>query len=242
MNKFSITQAPGVVSALLIDHVNHFHRVDVYYLCQPKTQGHARILNTGPARSMATTTKPYKLFHVPTHRVGVYLCQPGTQRHARFWNTGGVTTTNKYFQADQWRWVPFLVGVYLRQPGTQRHARIRNTGGVTSTAKYFHAHQWRWVPFLVGVYLRQPGTQRHARIWNTGGVTTTYKYFQADQWRWVPFLCVPAPTRDLTSCYNLNTGPTKDVTTTDQFNGCHGPGQMIFLAVTVCFWFPNCHL
>eukprot|EP00731_Ephydatia_muelleri_P019299 Em0012g124a len=33
------------------------------------TQGHARILNTGPARSMATTTKPYKLFHVPTNRL-----------------------------------------------------------------------------------------------------------------------------------------------------------------------------
>ncbi|KAL5516475.1 hypothetical protein EMCRGX_G001813 [Ephydatia muelleri] len=41
--------------------------------------------------------------------VGEYLCQPGTQRHARIRNTGGVTTTIKYFQADQWRWVPFLV-------------------------------------------------------------------------------------------------------------------------------------
>ncbi|KAL5474638.1 hypothetical protein EMCRGX_G026619 [Ephydatia muelleri] len=61
----------------------------------------------------------------------------------------GVITTTKYFQADQWRWVPFLVGVYLRQPGTQRHARIRNTGGVTTTNKYFQADQWRWVPFLV---------------------------------------------------------------------------------------------
>ncbi|KAL5517536.1 hypothetical protein EMCRGX_G003095 [Ephydatia muelleri] len=178
------------------------------------TQGHARILNTGPARSMATTTKPYKLFHVPTNRVGVYLRQPRTQRHAwiqntggvttthkvgvylrqprtqrHAWirNTGGVTTTHKYFQAHQWRWVPFLVGVYLRQPGTQRHAWIRNTGGVTTTHKYFQAHQWRWVPFLVGVYLRQPGTQRHARIRNTGGVTTTHKYFQAHQWRWVSF-------------------------------------------------------
>ena len=30
--------------------------------------------------------------------------------------------------------------------------------------------------------------------------------------------CVPAPTRDLTSCNNLNTGPTKDVTTTDQLS------------------------
>eukprot|EP00731_Ephydatia_muelleri_P019616 Em0012g441a len=47
---------------------------------------------------MATTTKPYKLFHVPTHRVGVYLCQPGTQRHAWILNTGGVTTTNKYYK------------------------------------------------------------------------------------------------------------------------------------------------
>ncbi|KAL5474618.1 hypothetical protein EMCRGX_G026590 [Ephydatia muelleri] len=37
--------------------------------------------------------------------------------------------------------------------------------------------------------------------------------------------CVPAPTGDLSSCNNLNTGPTKDVTTTDQFNGCHGPGE-----------------
>eukprot|EP00731_Ephydatia_muelleri_P019038 Em0011g1078a len=63
---------------------------------------------------MATTTKPYKLFHVPTHRVGVYLCQPGTQRHARIRNTGGVTTTTKYFQAHQWRWVPFFpVQLYL---------------------------------------------------------------------------------------------------------------------------------
>ncbi|KAL5488821.1 hypothetical protein EMCRGX_G017827 [Ephydatia muelleri] len=95
---------------------------------------------------------------------------------------------DQFFQADQWRWVPFLVGVYLRQPGTQRHARIRNIGGVTTTTKYFQADQWRWVPFLVGVYLCQPGTQRHARIQNTGGVTTTTKYFQADQWRWVPFL------------------------------------------------------
>ncbi|KAL5466994.1 hypothetical protein EMCRGX_G031159 [Ephydatia muelleri] len=91
-------------------------------------------------------------------------------------------------QADQWRWVPFLVGVYLRQPGTQRHARIQNTGGVTTTNMYLQADQWRWVPFLVGVYLRQPGTQRHARIQNTGGVTTTKKYLQSDQWRWVPFL------------------------------------------------------
>ncbi|KAL5515793.1 hypothetical protein EMCRGX_G001013 [Ephydatia muelleri] len=40
--------------------------------------------------------------------------------------------------------------------------------------------------------------------------------------------CVPAPTGDLSSCINLNTGPTKVVTTTDQFNDCHGPGQMIF--------------
>ncbi|KAL5469050.1 hypothetical protein EMCRGX_G030242 [Ephydatia muelleri] len=72
-------------------------------------------------------------------RVGVYL---GTQHHARFRNTAwGVTTTNKYFQADQWRWVPFLVGVYLRQPGTQRHARIRNTGGVTTITKYLQADQ-----------------------------------------------------------------------------------------------------
>ncbi|KAL5475681.1 hypothetical protein EMCRGX_G025527 [Ephydatia muelleri] len=101
---------------------------------------------------------------------------------------GCVTTTHKYFQAHQWKWVPFLVGVYLRQPETQRHARIRNTGGVTTTHKYFQAHQWRWVPFLVGVYLRQPGTQRHAWIRNTGGVTTTHKYIQAHQWRWVPFL------------------------------------------------------
>ncbi|KAL5483893.1 hypothetical protein EMCRGX_G020312 [Ephydatia muelleri] len=84
---------------------------------------------------MARTRKPYKLFHVPTHRVGVYLRQPGTQRHARIRNTGGVTTTTKYFQAHQWRWVPFLVGVYLCQPGTQRHARIWNTGGVTTTNK-----------------------------------------------------------------------------------------------------------
>ncbi|KAL5509272.1 hypothetical protein EMCRGX_G004611 [Ephydatia muelleri] len=195
------------------------------YLRQPGTQRHARIrntggvttttkyLNTGLARSMATTTKPYKLFHVPTHRVGVYLRQPGTQRHARIRNTGGVTTTTKYLKAHQWRWVPFSVGVYLRQPGTQRHARIWNTGGVTTTNtgrcvpvptkdptsradpehwgcdhKYLQADQWRWVPFLVGVYLRQPRTQRHAWIWNTGGVTTTNKYLQADQWRWVPFL------------------------------------------------------
>ncbi|KAL5515792.1 hypothetical protein EMCRGX_G001012 [Ephydatia muelleri] len=145
---------------------------------------------------MATTTKPYKLFHVPTHRVGVYLRQPGTQRHAWIWNTGGVTTTTKYLKAHQWRWVPFSVGVYLCQPGTQRHARIWNTGGVTTTNK-------------VGVYLHQPGTQRHTRIQNTGGVTTTTKYLKAHQWRWVPFSvvemgailgrCVPAPTRDPTS-------------------------------------------
>ena len=43
-----------------------------------------------------------------TRKVDVYLCEPGTQRHARIQNTGGVTTTTKYFQADQWRWVPFL--------------------------------------------------------------------------------------------------------------------------------------
>ncbi|KAL5515319.1 hypothetical protein EMCRGX_G000471 [Ephydatia muelleri] len=108
--------------------------------------------------------------------------------------------STKQPNAIYWRWVPFLVGVYLRQPGTQCHARIRNTGGVTTTTKYLQADQWRWVPFLVGVYLCQPGTQRHARIRNTGGVTTTTKYLQADQWRWVPFLCVPAPTRDPTSC------------------------------------------
>ncbi|KAL5515321.1 hypothetical protein EMCRGX_G000473 [Ephydatia muelleri] len=100
-------------------------------------------------------------------------CHSWTQRHVRIRNTGGVTTTTKYFHADQWRWVPFLVGVYLRQPGIQRHARIRNTGSVTTTNK--------WVPFLVGVYLCQPGTQRHARIRNTGGVTTTYKYLQASR-------------------------------------------------------------
>ncbi|KAL5509081.1 hypothetical protein EMCRGX_G004366 [Ephydatia muelleri] len=47
----------------------------------------------------------------------VYLRQPGTQRHARIQNTGGVTTTNKYLQADQWRWVPFLcVPVPTRDP------------------------------------------------------------------------------------------------------------------------------
>ena len=50
-----------------------------------------------------------RLWAVPfTHRVDVYLRQPGTQRHTRIQNTGGVTTTNKYLQADQWRWVPFL--------------------------------------------------------------------------------------------------------------------------------------
>ena len=119
MNKLSIPHAARVISArLIVELVTsiicskhnikrrsccelylYSHRVEVYYLCQPKTQSHARILNTGPARSMATTTKPYKLFHVPTHRVGVYRCQPGAQRHARFRNTGGVTTTNKLFSS-----------------------------------------------------------------------------------------------------------------------------------------------
>ena len=100
---------------------------------------------------MATTTKPYKLFHVPTHRVGVYLRQPGTQRHARIRNTGGMTTTTKYLNTGLARSMatttkPYKlfhvpthrVGVYLRQPGTQHHARIRNTGGVTTTTKYLN--------------------------------------------------------------------------------------------------------
>ncbi|KAL5488987.1 hypothetical protein EMCRGX_G018022 [Ephydatia muelleri] len=129
-------------------------RVGVY-LCQPGTQRHAWILNTG---GVTTTNKYYKLTNgdgchscelqstlrqtlscsmYPQGRVGMYLRQPGTQRHARIWNTGDVTTTKKYLQSDQWRWVSFLVGVYLCQPGTQRHARIQNTGGVTTTNKSF---------------------------------------------------------------------------------------------------------
>ena len=97
----------------------------VVYLCEPGTQRHARIRNTG---GVTTTNKQFsrwpvemgailvsckalwvRLWAVPcTHRVGVYLRQPGTQRHAPIQNTGGVTTTTKYFQAHQWRWVPFL--------------------------------------------------------------------------------------------------------------------------------------
>ncbi|KAL5489249.1 hypothetical protein EMCRGX_G018319 [Ephydatia muelleri] len=87
------------------------------YLCQPGTQCHARIQNTG---GVTTTTKHFQAHQwrwVP-FLGGVYLRQPGTQRHARIRNTGGVTTTTKYFQADQWRWVPFLVDVYLCEPGT----------------------------------------------------------------------------------------------------------------------------
>ena len=160
-----------------------------------------------------------------THRGGVYLRQPGTQRHARIRNTGGVTTTTKHFQADQWRWVPFLwvakyfeadwavscthrVGVYLCQPGTQRHARIRNTGGVTTTTKYFQADQWRWVPFLwVAKHFEADSELFHVptgelctcanqgpnvtRGSRTLGVwPQLISNFQADQWRWVPFLWV----------------------------------------------------
>ncbi|KAL5502851.1 hypothetical protein EMCRGX_G009688 [Ephydatia muelleri] len=136
-------------------------------------------------------------------RVGVYLCQPGTQRHARIQNTEGVTTTNKYLQADQWRWVPFLVGVYLRQPGTQPHARIQNAGGVTTTNKYLQADQWRWVPFF--------GDGCHScELQSTLGQTLSCSIYPQVEGR-----CVPAPTVDLSSCNNLNTGPTKDVTTTD---------------------------
>ena len=124
----------------------------MYYLCQPKTQAHARILNTGLARSMATTTKPYKLFHVPTHRVGVYLCQPGTQRHAQIRNTGGVTTITctctKYFQADQLKWVPFLLYTQhtsrwlptFHSKYTQRTSMATNTSLQVHSA-YIHGYQ-----------------------------------------------------------------------------------------------------
>ena len=128
------------------------HRVDVYYLhlCQPKTQGHARILNTGQVGvwPQLLSLTSYSM-HVPTHRVGVYLCQPGTQRHAWIRNTGparSMATTTKPYKLFH---VPtHRVVVYLCQPGTQRHAWIRNTGGVTTTTKYFQTHQWRTVPFL----------------------------------------------------------------------------------------------
>ncbi|KAL5474622.1 hypothetical protein EMCRGX_G026597 [Ephydatia muelleri] len=158
-------------------------------------------------------------------RVGVYLCQPGTQRHTRIQNTGGVTTTNKYLQADHWRWVPFLVGVYLRQPGTQRHARIQNTGGVTTTNKYLQADHWRWVPFLcVPAPTRDPTSRVDLEHWGCDHNSLVLSVEMGA----ILGRCVPAPTGDLSSCNNLNTGPTKVVTTTDQFNGCHGPGQMIF--------------
>eukprot|EP00731_Ephydatia_muelleri_P014098 Em0007g1408a len=137
---------------------------------------------------MAITTKPYKLFHVPTHRVGVDLRQPGTQRHARIQNTGGVTTTTKYLQADQWRWVPFLVGVYLRQPGSQRHARIQNTGGVTTTIKYLQADQWRWVPFFpvqlyfYGSYFVMTSTRDQAVLVTEGKVADHVQEDTSTHW------------------------------------------------------------
>eukprot|EP00731_Ephydatia_muelleri_P034765 Em0075g18a len=54
MNKLSIPHAAGAISARLIVTsiiVNPQGRCVLPELCQPKTQGHARILNTGPART-----------------------------------------------------------------------------------------------------------------------------------------------------------------------------------------------
>ena len=187
----------------------------VVYLCEPGTQRHARIRNTG---GVTTTNKQFsswpvemgailvsckalwgRLWAVPcTHRGGVYLRQPGTQRHARIRNTGGLTTTNKQFSS----W-PVEMGAIL------------------VSCKALWGRQWA-VPCTHrgGVYLRQPGTQRHARIRNTGGLTTTTKHFQAHQGRWVPFLWVAkhfeadselfhVPTGEVCTCANQGPNVTR---------------------------------
>ena len=89
------------------------------YLCQPRTQHHARILNTGPAGSVTTTNKYLQIL---TYEDGCHFCElQSTLRHAlscsmypqarcvyvptrdptsradfQLWTH--VTTTNKYLQ------------------------------------------------------------------------------------------------------------------------------------------------
>ena len=94
------------------------------YLCQPGTQRHARILMTGGVTQLISSLKltsgdgchscelqstlnlTLRCFMYPQGRcVPVPTRDPTSRADFDDW---GCDPTNKFFQADQWRWVPFL--------------------------------------------------------------------------------------------------------------------------------------